>query len=269
MEKELRLDKFLADMAQGSRSRIRTMAKNGLIAVNGVTEKRPERKIRLPHDVVTLAGKQVFYTDMEYFMLNKPAGVVSATEDKRHKTGIDLIDTQSRRDLFPVGRLDLDTEGLLLLTNDGALAHRLISPKKHVDKVYVAECLGEVPKTAVRTFAEGLTLSDGLRCLPAELVISEVRQRTAADEVRSLAGGILPAADDTSSACGPGDKITTVRLTIHEGKFHQVKRMMEAVGCPVLSLKRLSVGPLMLDPGLSPGAYRRLTKEEVELLKQL
>ncbi|MCI8455049.1 MAG: rRNA pseudouridine synthase [Lachnospiraceae bacterium] len=269
MEKELRLDKFLADMAQGSRSQIRAMAKNGLITVNGVTEKRPERKIRIPDDMVTLAGKPVSYTVMEYFMLNKPKGVVSATEDKRHKTVIDLIQTPSRRDLFPVGRLDLDTEGLLLLTNDGALAHRLLSPKKQVDKVYMADCLGEVPGTAIQMFAKGLILPDGLCCLPASLVICGVRQRNVEDGIRPPADNTPPFVKDTQDACGTDDKITTVRLTIREGKFHQVKRMMEAVGCPVLSLKRLSVGPLTLDPKLLPGEYRRLTKKEVELLNRL
>lgn len=247
-EKELRLDKFLADMGKGTRSRLKEDIRKGRIFVNGEVVKNADKKIRIPQDIVLFDGKPVSYVTMEYYMLNKPQGVLSATEDKRRRTVLDLIDQKKRKDLFPVGRLDADTEGLLLITNDGALSHKLLAPKSHVDKVYFARCAGKVPKSAVSSFAEGLLLPDGLQCLPAVLNILSVTE-TGETENKETA--------------------TEVLLTIREGKFHQVKRMMEAVGCPVLFLKRLSMGPLVLDESLKPGEYRPLTKQELELLKQL
>ena len=191
---------------------------------------------------MTLDGEEVAYDVMEYYMLNKPQGVVSATEDKKYPTVLDLIADKKRKDLFPVGQLDLDTEGLLLITNDGDLAHRLLSPKKHVDKVYYARCRGTVREGAAEEFARGIRLPDGLLCLPAELTVLSY------DRIQ-----------DESE----------IRLRIREGKFHQVKRMFEAAGCPVLFLKRLSMGPLVLDENLKPGEYRPLTDTEREWLEQL
>ena len=199
---------------------------------------------------MSLDGTQVGYAAYEYFMLNKPAGVVSATEDGRHKTVVSLIEDAKRRDLFPVGRLDIDTEGLLLITNDGKLAHRLLSPKKHVDKTYFARVEGRLPENAIEQFKEGLTLEDGTRTLPARLVIQKA-SGTAEDDGKA----------DSS--------LSEIELTIHEGKFHQVKRMMEETGCPVLHLKRLSMGPLKLDDTLKTGEYRKLTDKERELLENL
>lgn len=245
MEKEIRLDRYLADMGKGTRSELKSIIRKGRVFVNGIPEKKPERKIRLSSDQVTLDGTPVAYVSMEYYMLHKPAGVLSATEDSRYPTVLDLIQDKNRKDLFPVGRLDLDTEGLLLITNDGALAHRLLSPGRHVDKVYLARCLGSIPDDAVKRFADGLALSDGLVCLPAKL---EILDRFSGDE---------------------GEIQTLVRLTIREGKFHQVKRMMEAVGCPVVFLKRLSMGPLVLDESLLPGQHRPLNQKELELLQAL
>ena len=161
---------------------------------------------------------------------------------------MDLIDEKQRKDLFPVGRLDIDTEGLLLITNDGALAHRLLAPGHHVDKVYEARCEGLVPDEAVQKFRDGMELSDGLSCMPAEL---EILERKA---------GVPETGTEAESL---------VSLTLHEGKFHQVKRMMEEVGCPVVHLKRLSMGPLKLDATLKPGEYRKLTDKERELLENL
>lgn len=242
MDKELRLDKFLADMGKGTRSALKEAVRKGRVRVNGEVIKKADIKIRIPEDTVALDGEEVSYAVMEYYMLNKPQGVVSATEDKKYPTVLDLIADKKRKDLFPVGRLDLDTEGLLLITNDGDLAHRLLSPKKHVDKVYYARCRGKVREGAAEEFARGIRLPDGLLCLPAELTVLSY------DSIQ-----------DESE----------IRLRIREGKFHQVKRMMEAAGCPVLFLKRLSMGPLTLDGTLKPGEYRPLTDTEREWLKQL
>ena len=244
MGKEMRLDKYLADMGKGTRSQIKEAARKGRIQINGVIEKKPDTKVDPETDTIVFDGSVVSYVTMEYYMLNKPQGVVSATEDNKYQTVIDLIEGKNRKDLFPVGRLDIDTEGLLLITNDGPLAHRLLAPKKHVDKIYYAVCDGFVPDSAIPEFAEGILLPDGLKCLPAVL---EVISRKEED----------------------GKALSEIKLTIREGKFHQVKRMMEAVACPVLFLKRLTMGPLTLDESLKPGEYRSLTTEELELLNSL
>ena len=175
-------------------------------------------------------GERVAYEQFVYYLMNKPAGVISATEDTRDRTVLDLLDGQQRKGLFPVGRLDRDTEGLLLITNDGELAHRLLSPKNHVDKVYFARLDGPVGETERRLFAEGLRVDETLTAMPARLDVLE-----------------------------PANE---VKVTIREGKFHQIKRMFAAVGREVLYLKRLSMGPLVLDGSLAPGTYRRLTEEE-------
>ena len=241
MKELMRLDKYLTEMGQGTRSQIKEMARKGRITVNSVTEKKSDRKISPSSDVVAVDGRIVAYAEYEYYMLHKPEGVVSATEDRRHRTVLDLITGRMRDDLFPVGRLDIDTEGLLLITNDGDLAHRLLSPKKHVDKVYYAKIEGMLPEDAKDRMAEGLVLSDGTETLPADL---EVIHR------------------------GDSGELSEIRLTIHEGKFHQVKRMFETLGCHVVYLKRLSMGTLTLDETLKPGEYRPLTREELELLNK-
>lgn len=244
MDKEMRLDKYLADMGKGTRSQLKEAARKGRIRVNGQVVKKADQKIRISEDLVEMDGVSVPYVIMEYYLLNKPQGVVSATEDRKYKTVMDLIAEKSRKDLFPVGRLDMDTEGLLLITNDGALAHNLLAPKKHVDKVYFAVCEGHIKNEVIETFAEGVELPDGLKCLPAKL---EILNRGENEDGR----------------------YTEIHLTIREGKFHQVKRMMEAAGCPVKYLKRLTMGPLKLDPELNPGEYRPLTGQELELLLKL
>lgn len=233
---KLRLDKYLAEMNLGTRSEVKKFITKGQIQVNGTIVKKPEFKLDPISDRVQYQDREITYVTYEYYMLNKPSGVISATEDKRDTTVIDLIESRQRKDLFPVGRLDKDTEGLLLITNDGALAHRLLSPKKHVDKTYYAKICGEVTKEDIEIFEKGVCIGDEKLTLPAKLVI--------------LKSG-------TESE---------IELTIQEGRFHQVKRMFQAVGKEVVYLKRLSMGGLSLDPSLKPGEYRKLTKEEMEQL---
>lgn len=246
MTKAMRLDKYLADMGKGTRTQLKDAVRKGRVQVNGVTVTKPEQKVSVPGDEVLFDGTPVAYVSMEYYLLHKPRGVVSATEDRHYQTVVELIAHKSRKDLFPVGRLDLDTEGLLLITNDGDLAHRLLSPKNHVDKIYFAVCDGRVREEYREKLEKGFELPDGLKCLPAQLEILKV--------------------SDGDSESGI---VSEVRLTIHEGKFHQVKRMMEALGCPVLYLKRLAMGPLTLDANSKPGDFRPLTDKELELLKKL
>ena len=225
----MRLDKYLAEMGAGTRKEIGKAVRAGRVTVNGQTVKNAAMQVTA-EDEVSMDGVPVEYEEYVYYMLNKPAGVISATEDARERTVLDLISERQRKGLFPVGRLDRDTEGLLLITNDGGLAHRLLSPRHHVDKVYYARLDGPVGEAEKALFAQGLKVDETLTALPAELEILE------------------PA--------------TEVRVTIREGKFHQVKRMFEAVGREVLYLKRLSMGPLALEESLPQGAYRRLTAEE-------
>lgn len=257
MDRSMRLDRFLTEMGIGSRSQVKDMARKGRIQVNGVTVKKTNEKIEPDRDLVTCDGIKVDYAEYEYYMLNKPQGVVSATEDNLHETVIDLIRKKpakqkgsleeeenqacrpKRSDLFPVGRLDIDTEGLLLITNDGELAHKLLSPKRHVDKRYFVRAAGTLPEDAQERLKEGITLLDGTRVMPAVLEITDKSQET----------------------------VTEAILTIREGKFHQVKRMFEALGGQVIFLKRLSMGSLKLDESLKPGEYRPLLAEELKRLK--
>lgn len=246
----MRLDKYLAEMGEGTRQEVKAFIRKGRVMVNDVPVKKPEAKVEEGKDLVTLDGRKIPYQKYQYYMLNKPAGVITATADSRERTVLDLLGEDRRKDLFPVGRLDKDTEGLLLITNDGPLAHRLLSPRKHVDKCYYAKVRGKVTGEDVEQFAQGLFLA-GLgeekeeKTMPARLEILK-----------------------TASAAGkeaPGI-VSEILLTIQEGKFHQVKRMFQAVGKEVLYLKRLSMGSLKLDPELAPGQYRELTKEEMERL---
>lgn len=237
-ERMMRLDKFLCETGFGTRSQVKEMLKKGQVTVNGVAAKKPEQKIDEHKDRITCQGKKASYEKYVYYMLHKPAGVVSATEDKREKTVLDLLKSEDRRDgIFPVGRLDKDTEGFLLLTDDGDLAHRLLSPRKHVDKTYYAKIAGSVTEAHIERFREGLDIGDEKKTLPAMLEI-------------------LASKTETSE----------IRITIHEGRFHQVKRMFEAVGCKVTYLKRLSMGAVALDETLAPGDYRPLNEKERELL---
>lgn len=232
----MRLDKYLADMGLGTRSEIKKAVRSGRVSVDGRTVTDPGTKVG-PEDAVLFDGTAVTYEPYVYYMLHKPAGVISASEDRRERTCVDLIDETRRRDLFPVGRLDRDTEGLLLITNDGDLCHRLLTPSRHVDKVYFARVSGRVTGEDVRGFADGLQVDADFRAMPAQLRI-----------LRS-------------------DIVSEVEIVIREGKFHQIKRMFRAVGKEVLYLKRLSMGSLTLDPALQPGTWRRLTAEELAELR--
>ncbi len=239
----IRLDKFLAEMKKGTRSQVKEAIRKGRVLVDGAVCRESDYKFDPAAVSVCMDGEEVAFSSVEYFMLNKPQGVVSATEDNLHPTVISLIGDAKRKDLFPVGRLDIDTEGLLLITNDGKLAHELLSPKKHVDKVYFAKVKGKLREDVTEAFKNGITLADQTTVLPAELLIE-------------------------SSYEEDGEPVCEARLTIHEGKFHQVKRMFEAAGGQVVFLKRLSMGPLMLDPLLEPGESRPLTAEELKALRK-
>lgn len=225
-----RLDKIISATGKKSRREVREMVRQGRVLVDGKPAPAADMKVDPQTAVILLDGEPLGYEKFTYVMLYKPAGVLTATEDRRQETVLDLLPPElRRRALSPVGRLDKDTEGLLLLTNDGQLAHRLLSPKSHVDKVYYARVDGALEPGDIAAFAAGMTLGDGLECLPAGLEI------------------LSP---------------TEAFVTLREGKFHQVKRMLAARGKPVLYLKRLSMGRLRLDPALAPGAWRMLTEEE-------
>lgn len=244
MGKPMRLDKFLAEMNKGSRSQIKEAAKKGRIQVGGQVEKKTGRKIDPTTELVLFDGLPVTYQEFEYYMLNKPQGVVSATQDNLHRTVIDLLPAEKRGDLFPVGRLDIDTEGLLLITNDGDLAHRLLTPKKHVDKQYYARVDGVLPEDSIARMAEGLILFD--------------EKESEGTKVKTAILEVLKKETDHNE----------ILLTIQEGKFHQVKRMFEALGCQVAYLKRLSMGPLQLDSTLAVSEYRKLAENEIQRLKE-
>ena len=225
-----RLDKIISATGKKSRREVREIVRQGRVLVDGKPAPAADMKVDPQTAVILLDGEPLGYEKFTYVMLHKPAGVLTATEDRRQETVLDLLPPElRRRALSPVGRLDKDTEGLLLLTNDGQLAHRLLSPKSHVDKVYYARVDGALEPGDIAAFAAGMTLGDGLECLPAGLEI------------------LSP---------------TEALVTLREGKFHQVKRMLAARGKPVLYLTRLSMGWLRLDPALAPGAWRMLTEEE-------
>ena len=235
----MRLDKFLVENGLGSRSQVKELLKKGLVLVNGRAEKSPKTQINETADEIVVSGQKLTYEKFVYYLLNKPKGYISATEDERHKTVLDLLDKPARqKEVFPVGRLDIDTHGLLLLTNNGKLAHAMLSPKKHVDKIYRAQVAGLMNQADVERFAEGIELKD-FTCQPAQLKILEV------DEEKET---------------------SLVEISLAEGKFHQVKRMVAACGKEVTDLQRITMGPLQLDPELALGEWRRLTEEELKSL---
>lgn len=227
----MRLDRFLCETNTGTRSQAKQYVRQGLVTVNGQVAESADRKINEHADTVCLRGKQIPYQPFVYYMLNKPAGVVSATRDNTAGTVVSLLDTKGRDDVFPVGRLDKDTTGLLLLTNDGELAHKLLAPKSHVDKTYLVTVEHELSSQEMQMLREGVDIGDEKRTLPAKVEMLSERE---------------------------------IALTIHEGRFHQVKRMLQAVGNEVLALKRVSFGGLRLDENLLSGEYRELTPKEVD-----
>lgn len=239
-EISVRLDKFLVDCGVGSRTEVKKLLKNKQVTVNGQVETSPKQQINEQVDQVTIAGAILHHEQFVYYLLNKPKGVISATEDDHHQTVLDLLDEIAQhKEVFPVGRLDIDTHGLLLLTNNGQLAHAMLSPKKHVDKLYRAQVDGIMTQEDVERFAAGIELKD-FTSQPALLTILST------DEAKQT---------------------SLVDITIREGKFHQVKRMVQACGKMVTDLQRLSMGPLVLDDSLALGEYRRLTAAELKQLE--
>ena len=235
----MRLDKFLVACAVGSRTEVKSLLKAGRVTVNGKKEKSAKLQIDEERDQIRFDGQVLEYEEFVYYMMNKPQGVISATEDPKHRTVLDLLDDYARaKEVFPVGRLDIDTHGLLLLTNDGQLAHALLSPKRHVDKTYLAQVEGIMTQEDVDTFAKGIPLRD-FTCQPARLELVSV---------------------------DPEKNQSLVRVTIAEGKFHQVKRMVAYCGKEVVDLQRLTMGTLVLDENLKRGEWRRVSQEELELL---
>jgi 16S rRNA pseudouridine516 synthase len=268
MKKTIRLDKMLGNLGYGTRSGIKQLVRQGAVTVNGERVKDPGIQVDPERDSVALDGETIRYRDTLYVLLHKPAGVVSATEDLRDRTVLDLLDPEiAVFSPFPVGRLDKDTEGLLLLTNDGKLAHELLSPRKHVPKTYQALVAGEVGGREAEVFRQGVTLDDGYVTMPAELTVLASANAEEAASKPEMADPFRRVAADRSLWAGAG-MVCWIELTIHEGKFHQVKRMFEAVGRQVIYLRRVSMGPLRLDPKLAPGEWRELTDEETESLRQ-
>lgn len=239
MGKKMRVDKLLSNVGVASRAELKKYCKQGIISVNGKVINNPGIQVDSENDEVMFNGEKIVYREFIYIMLNKPDGYISATFDKHDPIVLDLIDSSYLVfEPFPVGRLDKDTEGLLVLTNDGQLSHRVLSPKKHVPKTYYAKIQGKVTEEDILAFEKGVILDDGYETMPSQLKILK------------------------------SDDISEIELIIHEGKFHQVKRMFESVDKKVVYLKRISMGKLKLDESLELGEYRELTEEEVKLIEE-
>lgn len=234
----MRLDRILGNLGYGSRKDLKKYIKYGLVKVDNEVVKKSSIHVDPYESIIEINGEIVEYKEKIYIMMNKPVDVISATHDRNHRTVIDLLeDKYLPFDPFPMGRLDIDTEGLLILTNDGKLSHEILSPKKHIPKTYYAHIEGEVNDEDIAAFKEGVFIDDDYKTLPSELVIIESKN------------------------------ISKIKLTIYEGKFHQVKRMFKALNKKVIYLKRIAMGDLTLDEGLELGEYRELTNEELETLK--
>lgn len=310
----MRLDKFLADMGVGSRSDLKKAIRKSLVTVNGAVEKDPGAQVSA-EDRICFDGAEIRYAEQQYYMLHKPAGVLSASEDRRQTTVVDLIrdaastdasaanasaadhhaagghddgsiarsteDARVRKDLFPVGRLDKDTEGLLIITNDGPLAHQLLVPKHHIDKTYYAIVTGTITEDDQRAFTRGIRYDEKLTALPATLRVLSTG-KTVADLRRALgftatserllrtrlAGPAFIGAEEPADITDD-TLVSEVEITIQEGKFHQIKKMVKALpgGKEILYLRRITMGALRLDPALAPGEFRKLSESEVRILK--
>lgn len=310
----MRLDKFLADMGVGSRSDLKKAIRKSLVTVNGAVEKDPGAQVSA-EDRICFDGAEIRYAEQQYYMLHKPAGVLSASEDRRQTTVVDLIrdaastdasaanasaadhhatgghddgsiarsteDALVRKDLFPVGRLDKDTEGLLIITNDGPLAHQLLVPKHHIDKTYYAIVTGTITEDDQRAFTRGIRYDEKLTALPATLrvlstgkTVAELRRAlgfTATSErlLRTrLAGPAFVGAEEPADITDD-TLVSEVEITIQEGKFHQIKKMVKALPGEkeILYLRRITMGALRLDPALAPGEFRKLSEDEIKILK--
>lgn len=279
----MRLDKFLADMGVGSRSDLKKAIRKSLVTVNGAVEKDPGAQVSA-EDHICYDGAEIRYAEQQYYMLHKPAGVLSASEDRRQTTVVDLInlnDELVRKDLFPVGRLDKDTEGLLIITNDGPLAHQLLVPKHHIDKTYYAIVTGTITEDDRRAFTRGIRYDEKLTALPATLrvlstgkTVADLRRElgfTATSErlLRTrLAGPAFIGAEEPADIT-EDSLVSEVEITIQEGKFHQIKKMVKALpgGKEILYLRRITMGALRLDPNLAPGEFRKLSEDEIRILK--
>ena len=274
----IRLDKYLSNMTGESRSIIKSEIKKGNVIVNGSTVLKAENKIDEIKDEVIYKGESVAYSKYAYYMFNKPAGCVSATTDNTCKTVIDYLKNEQVSGLFPVGRLDKDTEGLLIITNDGELAHKLLSPKKHVAKKYYARIKGSLPTDVEKRFEDGLDIGDEKKTLPARIeVLQNARTTESTDKLTGKTDNMTGKTDnitdvvisdrsDTLPDEGPALFDSEVYVVITEGRYHQVKRMFKAVGCEVTYLERKSMGGLELDDTLRRGEYRKLTAEEINTL---
>ena len=310
----MRLDKFLADMGVGSRSDLKKAIRKSLVTVNGALEKDPGAQVSA-EDRICFDGAEIRYAEQQYYMLHKPAGVLSASEDRRQTTVVDLIrdaastdasaanasaadhhaagghadgsiarsteDARVRKDLFPVGRLDKDTEGLLIITNDGPLAHQLLVPKHHIDKTYYAIVTGTITEDDQRAFTRGIRYDEKLTALPATLRVLSTG-KTVADLRRALgftatserllrtrlAGPAFVGAEEPADITDD-TLVSEVEITIQEGKFHQIKKMVKALpgGKEILYLRRITMGALRLDPDLAPGEFRKLSEDEIKILK--
>ena len=244
----MRLDKYLAEAECGTRSQLGKIIRSGRVSVNGEVVNKSDMHIDENADLICLDGAEIRLLGDRYFLLNKPAGILSASRDSRKETVVDLIPEHLRKDLFPVGRLDIDTTGLLLLTNDGKLSHDLLSPRHHVDKTYVAGITGTLDEEKISAFENGLDIGDVKKngspdlTLPAKLRVLE-------DEKYAQ------------------DGLTMTEVSIHEGRFHQIKRMFEAIGCTVVTLERIAMGPLRLEESLARGEWRELSDQEISELK--
>ena len=257
----IRLDKLLADAGFGTRSQVRGYIKKKCVTVDGQPAQGPEQKVDITSVSVEVNGQPVFYETESYYILNKPSGILSASRDGREKTVVDLIPEPKRRDLFPVGRLDRDTVGLLLITNDGRLSNRLLAPGKHVEKTYCAIVAGELPENLTEIFAEGIDIGDDALTASSGVNVLEAVEREEYLTCCTENGISAPAEVEE------GEALHRVEVVLTEGRYHEIKRMFEALGCRVVFLERTAMAGLTLPADLARGQARKITKEE--LIKNL